>query len=465
VDRPDLVVVGRRVVTSDGCRPAAIHIAGGRISRVSAPDDVPADCAVDDAGTSIVLPGLVDSHVHVNEPGRTDWEGFDSATRAAAAGGVTTIVDMPLNSIPATTAVDALDAKRRAADNQCFVDLAFWGGIVPGNQVELEPLLAAGVRGFKCFLVPSGVDEFAAVSERDLRVAMPTLARLGATLLVHAELQGPIDAAAGRLETKRRRGDIDPCSYTVYLESRPKAAEDEAIALMIRLCAEYRVHTHIVHLSSADSVSALARARLDGVPLTVETCPHYLTFAAEDVPDGATSYKCAPPIREATNRDRLWDALGSGVIDAIVSDHSPAPPAMKRAESGDFLAAWGGIASLQIGLPAVWRIAGERGYPIDRVANWMSTAPARLAGLDAKGAIAEDFDADLAVFDPDHEWRVDPSALFHRHPLTPYAGGRMRGVVTRTYLRGRKIYERGAFIGAPTGKPITSPRASHRASG
>jgi allantoinase len=452
-------------VTSDGCRPAAIHIAAGRISRVSAIDDVPGNCPVDDAGTSIVLPGLVDSHVHVNEPGRTDWEGFESATRAAAAGGVTTIVDMPLNSIPATTAVTALDAKCRAAEGKCFVDVAFWGGVVPGNARDLEPLVAAGVRGFKCFLVPSGVDEFAAVSERDLRVAMPTLARLGATLLVHAELPGPIDAAAGRLAGQRGDPERDPCSYAVYLESRPKAAEDEAIALMIRLCAEYRVHTHIVHLSSADSIAALARARAGGLPLTVETCPHYLTFVAEDIPDGATEYKCAPPIREAANRECLWEALGSGVIDAIVSDHSPAPPEMKRTESGDFLAAWGGIASLQVGLPAVWSRASERGYPIDRVAHWMSTAPARLAGLDGKGAIAEGFDADLALFDPDHEWRVDPPALFHRHALTPYANRRMRGVVTRTYLRGRKIYERGTLVGTPAGKSITSPRASHRASG
>jgi len=464
VEGPDLVVTGRRVVTSDGSRPAAIHIAAGRISRVSAIDDVPGNCAVDDAGLSIVLPGLVDSHVHVNEPGRTEWEGFESATRAAAAGGVTTIVDMPLNSIPATTTVAALDAKRRAAAGKCFVDVAFWGGVVPGNEPDLEPLLAAGVRGFKCFLVPSGVDEFAAVSERDLRVAMPTLARLGATLLVHAELPDAIDAAAGRLEGKRRHGGLDPCSYAVYLESRPKAAEDEAIALMIRLCAEYRVRTHIVHLSSADSTAALARARADGLPLTVETCPHYLTFVAEDVADGATAYKCAPPIRETANRDLLWKALGSGVIDAIVSDHSPAPPAMKRAESGDFLAAWGGIASLQVGLPAIWSLASEHGYPIDRVAHWMCTAPARIAGLDGKGAIAEGFDADLAIFDPDHEWRVDPSALFHRHPLTPYAGRPMRGVVTQTYLRGRKIYERGTFFGGPSGQPITSPRASHRAS-
>jgi len=412
----------------------------------------------------MVLPGLVDSHVHVNEPGRTDWEGFESATRAAAAGGVTTIVDMPLNSIPATTTVAAFEAKRRAAEGKCFVDVAFWGGVVPGNQSELEPLLAAGARGFKCFLVPSGVDEFAAASERDLRSAMPTLARLGATLLVHAELPGPIDAASGRVEGKRRHGAVDPRVYSLYLESRPKAAEDEAIALMIRLCAEYGVHTHIVHLSSADSIAALARARADGLPLTVETCPHYLTFVAENVPDGATAYKCAPPIREAANRDRLWDALGSGVIDAIVSDHSPAPPAMKQTGSGDFLTAWGGIASLQLGLPAVWSLAAERGYPIDRVAHWMSAAPARLAGLEGKGAIAEGFDADLAIFDPDHEWRVEPSTLFHRHQLTPYAGRPVRGVVTRTYLRGRKIYERGAFLGGPSGTSITSPTASHRVS-
>jgi len=455
--RPDLVVVGQRVVTPSGIRPAAIHVKDGSIAVVSSIGDLPHGCPIDDAGAAVILPGLVDSHVHVNEPGRTEWEGFESATRAAAAGGVTSLVDMPLNSIPATTTLDAFDVKRGAAEGQCFVDVGFWGGVIPGNEPDLAALLDAGVRGFKAFLVPSGVDEFPAVSERDLRVTLPTLARIGATLLVHAEVPGPLDAAGNT------DAHAHPRSYATYLASRPNAAEDEAIALLIRLCVEYGVRTHIVHLSSANSVEPIAAARAAGLPLSVETCPHYLACAAEEVPDGATEYKCAPPIRDRTNQDDLWSALDAGTIDAVVSDHSPAPPAMKNTASGNFLTAWGGVASVQLGLPVMWTAARARGHSLERLASWMSAAPARLARLDRKGAIDVGRDADLVIFDPDAEFIIDPTALFHRHHLTPYRGRRVRGVVRRTYLRGRKIYERGQAFGAPTGMLLTSPTASHRA--
>jgi allantoinase len=392
------------------------------------------------------MPGLVDTHVHTNEPGRTEWEGFRAATRAAAAGGVTTLIDMPLNSIPATSTVAGLRAKREAAAGQCWVDVGFWGGLVPGNNVEIGPLLAAGARGFKCFLVPSGVEEFPHVSEHDLRKALPELAARGAVLLVHAELPGPLEAAGAD-------ASIDPRSYAAYLRSRPPEAEVEAIRLLIRLCREFGARIHIVHLSAAEALPLLREARANGLPITVESCPHYLHFAAEEIPDGATQYKCAPPIRERANRERLWEALAEGLIDLVVSDHSPCPPALKALDLGDFERAWGGISSLQLGLSLVWRGARERGYPPERLAEWMSRAPARLARLDhRKGAIAVGRDADLVVWSPETDFVVEPAALHHRHKLTPYAGARLPGVVEMTFLRGEKIYDRGEFRTGPSGR-------------
>jgi allantoinase len=447
VIRPDLIIGSQRIVTPRGLCSGAIHIKDGTILGVFDREPIP-ECPFDDVEGAVVLPGLVDSHVHVNEPGRTEWEGFESATRAAGAGGVTTIVDMPLNSIPPTTTLAAFVSKWRAAEGKCFVDVGFWGGVIPGNASALGPLLKGGVLGFKCFLVPSGVDEFPAVSEPDLRSAMPLLADIGATLLVHAELPGPLQAAAVPRQSR---------SYADYLNSRPRAAENEAIALLIRLCGEYGVRVHIVHLSSSDALPMIEDARARGLPLTVETCPHYVYFAADDIPDGATEFKCAPPIRELENQQRLWEALGNGLIDAVVSDHSPSPPAMKAVESGDFMTAWGGIASLQLGLSVMWTAARARGYSLGHLARWMSGAPARLAGVDRrKGAIDAGFDADLTVFDPEAELTVDPAELFHRHPLTPYRGRRLQGIVTRTYLRGKKIYERGSAFGPPTGALLLS---------
>ena len=434
----DLVVRSRRVVTPDGERPAAIHVAGGRIARVAAWDDVPAGARLDDAGELAVLPGVVDTHVHLDEPGRTEWEGFATATRAAAAGGATTLVDMPLNSIPPTTTRAGLDAKREAARGQCAVDVGFWGGVVPGNGGELAALVAGGVRGFKCFLVDAGVPEFGWVGEADLAPAMRALAALGVPLLVHAELAGPIDAATAEL------GGADPHRYATYLASRPPAAEEQAIALCARLCAETRARTHVVHHSAASALPLIAKARADGLPLTAETCPHYLHFTAEAIPDGATPFKCAPPIRDAGNREALWRALADGVLDLVASDHSPCSPALKRLEAGDFVAAWGGVSGLQLALPATWTEARRRGHGLADLARWMAAAPARLAGLSGtKGAIAAGRDADLVVFDDAATFVVEPAAIQHRHRVTPYAGEILTGVVTTTYLRGEPVWAGG----------------------
>jgi allantoinase len=447
-DRP-FVVRSRRVVLGDAVGPAAIHIHRGAIVRVTEFDDVPPGGSIDDAADAVVMPGVVDTHVHVNEPGRTDWEGFETATRAAAAGGVTTIVDMPLNCVPATTTVAALDAKRRAAAGKCFVDVGFWGGVVPGNAADLGPLSAAGVLGFKCFLVPSGVVEFPSVTEADLRDAMPILATLGAPLLAHAELPGPIEAAIARTPPGDSR------KYATYLATRPAQAENEAIALLIALCREIGARTHIVHLVSSEALPMIGAARAAGVPITAETCPHYLTFEAEEIQDGATAFKCAPPIRAHDNRERLWKALMDGAIQLVASDHSPSPPSMKHLDSGDFLRAWGGVASLQITLPATWAGASARGGTLNQLAAWMCRAPARLAGLTRKGEIAPGYDGDLVVWEPDAELTVDARSLQHRHSITPYDGLRLRGVVERTYLRGRRVYERGQPFPAPSGQLLS----------
>jgi allantoinase len=413
---------------------------------------VPDGCELIEASEeSLVMAGLVDTHVHINEPGRTEWEGFASATRAAAAGGVTTLVDMPLNSIPPTTTVSGLEEKLAAARAKCSVDVGFWGGLVPGNTGELAGLAAAGVVGFKCFLIHSGVDEFPNVTENDLRIALPELTKLGALLIVHAEVPGPIDTAAnadGAPESETK--------YATFLASRPRAAEDEAVALMINLCREFGTRVHIVHHSSADSLLLLREAKAAGLKITAETCPHYLVFAAEEIPDGATQFKCCPPIRERENREQLWNALESGVIDMIVSDHSPCPPEMKLPESGDFLQAWGGISSLQLRLPVVWTECKRRGFSLADVARWLSSAPASLVGLKArKGSIAVGYDADVVIWNPAKQFRVEGDSLHHRHKLTPYQDRVLAGVVEKTFLRGRKIYDSGEFIGERSGQLLT----------
>jgi len=414
----------RRVLTHDGVRPASLRIEDGRIARI---DPWEQGSSGLDLGEWLVMPGLVDVHVHVNEPGRADWEGFATATRAALAGGITTILDMPLNSIPATVSVSALEAKRASAQAQAAIEVQYIGGLIPGNLDQLEPMARAGVRAFKCFLCPSGIPEFPAVQEADLENAWGTLARIGLPLMVHAELPNRLRTGAPSRE------------YADYLSSRPVEAEREAIALVTRLLESGSTPIHIVHLSSASSLEPIRAARRRGLPVTVETCPHYLTFAAEEIPPGATEFKCAPPLRGAAEREALWSALIGGEIDLIASDHSPCPPSLK-ATGGDFFAAWGGIASLELTLAAVWTGARKRGIAPERLAEWMSAAPARFAGLDRrKGAIADGFDADLVFWDPEEEFVVDPGHLHQRHPVTPYAGRRLHGVVHGAMSAGRII--------------------------
>lgn len=459
---PSLVIRAKQVVLPELIAPASIHISGNTITAVSSYEDVPDGCELIDVNDeSIVMPGLVDSHVHINEPGRTEWEGFASATRAAAAGGITTLVDMPLNSIPPTTTVEGLKEKVAAAEGQCFVDVGFWGGVVPGNTPDLSGLAAAGVVGFKCFLIHSGVDEFPNVTEENLREAMPELNRLGAVLIVHAEVPGPISRTgipachngAADLSTSEKTGrNACPTHYPTFLASRPRAAENEAVELMIKLGREFGTRIHIVHHSSADALPMLREAKAAGIKITAETCPHYLTFAAEEIPVGATEFKCCPPIRENENREKLWNALESGTIDMIVSDHSPCPPEMKLPETGDFLAAWGGISSLQLRLPIVWTQAQRRRFSIQDLTRWLCSAPALLVGLATrKGAIATGFDADLVVWNPEQQFVVEADKLHHRHKLTPYNGRLLQGVVEKTFLRGRKIYDGGEFADGPSG--------------
>jgi len=422
------VLRGERVVTPGGVRAAALLVEESRITRVAGYDEIPSNLERFEAGDALVMPGLVDSHVHINEPGRTEWEGFASATRAAAAGGITTLCDMPLNSIPATTSVEALELKRRAAQGHGPVTLEFIGGVIPGNSRELLALKEAGVCAFKCFLSPSGVPEFPSVSEQDLRDAFPLLARTGLTLMVHAEDPDHLKAGSGST------------AYADYLASRPAAAEQSAIALLIRLLEWCPTPVHIVHLSSAGSLRLINAARARGLPLSVETCPHYLSFAAEEIPDGATEYKCAPPIRAGLEREALWKALAAGEIDLVVSDHSPCPPALK-ATGGDFVAAWGGIAALELSLPAVWTGARQRGLPPEALAEWMSAAPARLTRLDGrKGAITPGYDADLVIWEPEQRFIVDPEQLHQRHHLTPYAGRELFGRVRATLAGGRVAF-------------------------
>ena len=421
----DRVIRSRRVVLPDGMRPAAIRVRDGVIVGTEAYDTASGD----DYGELVIMPGLVDTHVHINEPGRTEWEGFATATEAAAAGGVTTLIEMPLNSIPATVCVKAYEEKVAAAEGKCRVDVGFWGGVIPGNEDEIGALWEAGCFGFKCFLSPSGVEEFPNVTEAVLLLAMPEIAARGGVLLAHAEDPAELRSPVG-----------DSRSYEAYLASRPRRAEDAAIELLIRLSRETKCCVHIVHLSSSDSLPQLRPARAAGAPITIETCPHYLTFDAERIADGATEFKCAPPIREAENRERLWNALMNGEIDLVASDHSPCPPAMKKKETGDFFAAWGGIASLELGLAAVWTEARRHGAGIEDVARWMSYRPAQLAGLGGrKGALAVGYDADIVVWEPEAEFTVEASRLHQRHKLTPYAGRKLSGVVQKTILRGADV--------------------------
>ncbi len=439
-------ICGNNIVTAGGIRSGAILIEQEKIVGVVPLSAIPSRFAIEDVGDLVVLPGLVDTHVHINEPGRTDWEGFETATKSAAAGGITTLIDMPLNSTPVTTTVVALEEKISAARGRLFVDCGFYAGLVPGNENNIEPLINAGIFGVKAFLTHSGIDDFPNTTEKELRAAMPVLAKYKIPLLVHAEL--------GKGEKKISSTKM----YAEYQSSRPRMWEHDAIEMMIRLCTEYNCRTHIVHLSSSDEVTMLAEARESGLPLTVETCPHYLFFSSEEITDGATQYKCAPPIREGENRKRLWESLRAGIIDMIVSDHSPCPPELKCLQEGDFMKAWGGISSLQFGLSIIWTEAKQKGCTFSDVARWMSSAPASLVGLEhSKGSIAAGYDADILVFNPEKAFIVSRQLIHHRHKLTPYEGRPLYGTTERTYVRGSLVFDHGKFIGDPVGDILFRP--------
>jgi allantoinase len=431
-----LLIRSRRMVLPDGERDASAFVRDGKIEEIG-PYDLSRDAdRTVDLGDLPLLPGLVDSHVHVNEPGRTEWEGFATATRAALAGGVTTICDMPLNSSPVTTSVEALRLKTEAARGQCSVDVAFWGGAVPGNAKDMQPLLDAGVIGFKCFLLDSGIDEFPPLSREELRAAMSELAPSGAPMIVHAEDPGEVKEPAGE-------------SYDAFVASRPTVAERRAIETVISAAAFSGARAHIVHLAAGDCAALISAAKAAGINLSAETCPHYLFFAAEEVPAGHTEFKCCPPVRYAVNREALWRALGDGAIDGIVSDHSPCTPALKgltpgTEADGDFRTAWGGISSLQLGLSVVWSVARRRGFSLNDITRWMAEFPASLAGLPDKGRIAVGGDADFVAFDPDASWTVHGRELQHRHPVTPYDGRAVTGRVTRVWLGGTEVTPDGA---------------------
>lgn len=434
-----LVLRSTRVITPEGTRPASVAVAGGRIAAVLPHDaEVPAGARLEDVGDHVVLPGLVDTHVHVNDPGRTEWEGFWTATRAAAAGGITTLIDMPLNSLPPTTTVDNLRTKQDVARSKAHIDVGFWGGALPDNVKDLRPLHDAGVFGFKCFLSPSGVDEFPQLDQEQLAASLAEIAGFGGLMIVHAEDPHHLAAAPQKSSQK----------YADFLASRPRDAENTAIANLIDQARRLDARVHVLHLSSSDALPLIAAARREGVTITVETCPHFLTLTAEEVPDGATEFKCCPPIREASNQDALWEGLADGTIDCIVSDHSPSTADLK---TPDFSTAWGGISSLQLGLPAIWTEARRRGRTLEDVVRWMSTAPARLAGLDRKGAIEVGRDADFAVLAPDETFTVDPAELHHRNRVTAYAGKTLHGVVKSTWLRGVRIVDNGT-LAEPNGR-------------
>ena len=448
--------LSNRIVTPEGTRPGALLIEDETIRAICNTAEIPSDATIHDHTHLAILPGLVDTHVHINEPGRTEWEGFRTATRAAAAGGYTLLIDMPLNCLPETTTVAALEAKRAAASahgpdgkGQCFVDWAPWGGAVADNQAHILPLARAGVLGYKCFLIYPGCDGFTMIDQQQLEAALPAIAESGLPLLVHAELAGPIEAATQSLT------NADWRQYNTYLASRPDEAELQAIRLMIRLCRQYKFHLHIVHLSTALALDDLQKARAEGLPITVETCPHYLHFSAEQIPEASTLHKCAPPIRSKENQQQLWHALRNNVIDMIVTDHSPCPPEMKRTDTGRFDQAWGGIASLSLALSIIHTEAHARGFTLNDIARWMSTAPAALAGLSHKaGSLAPSREANFILFDTERQFTVTPDKLHYRHLISPYLNETLRGEVQSTWLRGQPVFQNATFAETPRGREL-----------
>lgn len=436
----DIVIQSERVLTAEACQRAAVCVKNGKI--VAIEKTLPSgDFPVEDVGNHVLMAGVVDPHVHINEPGRTDWEGFDTATKAAVAGGITSLIEMPLNASPVTTTTAAFDKKIAATKGQLHTNCGFWGGIIPGNTNEIEPLIEKGVPGFKAFLTDSGIDEFPNVEEDDLRKAMPILARHNVPLLVHSEWA---TAVPGIPVSSRR--------YIDYLHARPRSWEDNAIALLIKLCEAYNCKTHIVHLSSADSIAQIQTAKEKGLPLTAETAQHYLYFTAEEIEDGKTEYKCAPPIREKENNERLWQALTKGIIDFVATDHSPSLPAMKETTSGDFMKAWGGISSLQWALPILWTVAQKKNAGLTNIAAWLCEKPALLPQLESKGKIAVGYDADFVVWNPEEKFIITKEKILHKHSLTPYLGKELSGVIKQTWINGEKLFENEKFLHLNKGK-------------
>ncbi len=442
---PIIAIHSNRTVTPQGVKPCFVLVMDGIIMdvRESLPEGFAGEIV--DVKNKVLMPGVIDPHVHINEPGRTIWEGFNTATKAAIAGGITTLVDMPLNASPVTTTVKAFEEKLAATKDQLHANCGFWGGIIPGNDDEIEGLIKAGVLGFKAFLTHSGIDEFPNATEEDLRKAMPIIAKHGLPLLVHCELSNP----------EHKSINNHGKSYQNYLASRPKHWEDEAIAMMIRLCEEFNCRTHIVHLSSANSINQIEEAKQKGLPLTVETGQHYLYFNAEQIPDGRTEYKCAPPIREAANNEQLWQALKDGIIDFVATDHSPATPDLKQMETGDFMKAWGGISSIQFALPVLWTVAKKRNATLNDIAKWLCENPAKLIGKEnAKGKIEKGFDADLIVWDDEKTFVVTANIIHHKHKITPYLNEELTGVLAQTWLAGEKVFEDEMFLHLNRGKLI-----------
>jgi allantoinase len=443
----DLAIYSTHILTPDGIQNATLLIKDGIIKDIVPGKIDTSDFPVEDLGDLLVMPGLIDSHVHINEPGRTEWEGFETMTRAAIAGGITTLVDMPLNSSPVTISAKTLQDKLAATQGKLYCNCAFWGGIVPANADKLEELLDAGVLGIKAFLTHSGIDEFPNVTLADLRKGMQTLAKYQIPLLAHAELD---EMHEGIMAFEK-----NPTSYMAYLNSRPKVWEDKAVEMMIALCEEFNTPVHIVHLSSADSIPQIKAARAKGLPLTVETCPQYLYFCAEEIPDANTLFKCAPPIREKANNEKLWAALKDGTLDFIVTDHSPATPDLKKIDTGNLKEAWGGIASIQFSLPVVWTAAKKRGFSTNEITNLMSTHVTKFIGLEhSKGKLQKGYDADIVVWDPEQKFTVEASAIQYRHKISPYVGEELSGVIKQTYVGGKKVYENGNFISLPQGSIV-----------
>jgi allantoinase len=445
----DFALTSRRVIVGSEMRPATVIIRGGIIEEVVLVSLQKHELPVEDVGDLIVMPGLVDTHVHINEPGRSEWEGFETATQSAAAGGITSVVDMPLNCSPVTTSAEALARKIESLAGKLWIDCGFWGGVIPSSLGNLAKLLEAGVLGVKSFTIDSGIDEFPSVEEAHIRHAIRTLAGYHVPYLIHAEV-----------DRGGQESSVIGTSYRSFLESRPCQWENDAIAMLIRLCQEARdegidAHMHIVHLSSADALASIAEAKENGLPLTAESCPHYLTLCAEDIPDGQPLFKCCPPIRGKANQERLWQGLIDHVVDFIVSDHSPCSPKLRLLDTGDIEQAWGGISSLQFGLSLIWTEAKKRGVDLNQVIDWMSTRPAQFAGLgDCKGRLASGYDADFVVFDDAGSYVIQPEIIKYRHKVTPYEGRLVHGVVEATYVRGQKVYSDGNFSDAPVGKPI-----------